>query len=246
MTENELIDLIVKTCDFSAPLHGMNFEDKFNGIIKELGTDQVYLAWGISRGVIVPLHEPFVIKIPFTHVCIDDDCYSYEQIEEDYGEFVPENFYQEGEYFYPINDIEEGDYCDMECAIYERAKEAGVEEVFAEEHFVYCHEDINIYVQAKADSFEYYDSASLTSKMTADKMEAAKTSINKICDDPSHHERWCFNLIWLSQVLIIFGKEYVDKLFDFLNNECITDLHLGNLGYIENIPVIFDYASFNG
>ena len=42
-----------------------------------------------------------------------------------------------------------------------------------------------------------------------------------------------------------YGENEIEKLLKFINDEKINDLHSGNLGYLNDRPVIVDYAGYN-
>lgn len=244
ITKEELFEDLRK-CHLEEPLHALNFEGQIFPLIKKHG-DNIFIAHGVSRGVIVPIDSDFVIKIPFTHT-IDEDM-SFETWEDVIAEYGGEHyanqadFWQDDDgYFYSLDPIDFGDYCKMEVEIYQRAREEGLEEVFAAEEKLGEIDDFSIYCQVKAESFEYYSSSSVNST-DPQKLENAKT----IIDSYQNAGEYVFNKTWLADVLIAFGAEYLQRLFDFLEKERISDLHRGNLGYIDTIPVIFDYASFDG
>ena len=156
---------------------------------------------------------------------------------------MKDDFWQDDDgYYYPTCPMQFGDYCKMEVDIYHHAQEEGLEEVFAAEEKLGEINDFSIYYQVKAESFEYHSSSSVNST-DPQKLENAKTVIDSYQND---NGAYIFNKTWLADVLITFGREYLERLFNFLNQENISDLHRGNLGYIDTIPVIFDYASFDG
>lgn len=245
ITKEELFEDL-KKCHLTEPLHFMNFEDQIYPLIKKYG-ETIFIAHGVSRGVIVPIESDFVIKIPFSHTVDEDSSWeTWEEVIEDYGSeenALKDDFWQDDDgYYYPTCPMQFGDYCKMEVEIYHHAQEEGLEEVFAAEEKLGEINDFSIYYQVKAESFEYHSSSSVNST-DPQKLENAKTVIDSYQND---NGAYIFNKTWLADVLITFGREYLERLFNFLNQENISDLHRGNLGYIDTIPVIFDYASFDG
>lgn len=245
ITKEELFEDLRK-CYLEEPLHALNFEGQVFPLIKKY-KDDIFIAHGVSRGVIVPIDSDFVIKIPFTHTIDEEQSFaSWEEVIEEYGGEHYANqadFWQDDDgYFYSMEPMNFGDYCKMEVEIYHHAQEEGLEEVFAAEEKLGEINDFSIYCQVKAESFEYHSSSSVNST-DPQKLEKAKTVIDSYQNDKGEY---VFNRTWLADVLIAFGEEYLQRLFDFLDKERISDLHRGNLGYIDTIPVIFDYASFEG
>ena len=245
ITKEQLFEDL-KHCCLEEPLHNMNFEDQIHPIISKYG-DDIFTAHGVSRGVIVPTNADFVIKIPFSHTIDEDSSWeTWEEVVEYYGSAesaMQYEFWQDDDgYYYPTCPMQLGDYCKMEVDIYHHAQTEGLEEVFAAEEKLGEVNNFSIYAQVKAESFEYYSSSSVNST-DPQKLEKAKTIIDSYQNDKGEY---IFNKTWLADVLIAFGTEYLERLFNFLSEEGICDLHHGNLGYIDTIPVIFDNASFNG
>ena len=62
-------------------------------------------------------------------------------------------------------------------------------------------------------------------------------------DEELHEEElpdeWCLAFVEK------YGENELDKLFNFLEEKGINDLHAMNVGYTEdNSPIIFDYSGF--
>ena len=55
-----------------------------------------------------------------------------------------------------------------------------------------------------------------------------------------------FNTDWIALVIEKYGKEEVDDLMDFIEDEQLGDFHQGNYGFTAaGDPVVFDYSDFN-
>lgn len=48
---------------------------------------------------------------------------------------------------------------------------------------------------------------------------------------------------WLKDVLTMYGREFFDTMINFFEEEGIYDLHRGNIGYLNEKPVIIDWLS---
>ena len=116
ITKEELFEDL-KKCHLTEPLHFMNFEDQIYPLIKKYG-ETIFIAHGVSRGVIVPIESDFVIKIPFSHTVDEDSSWeTWEEVIEDYGSeenALKDDFWQDGDgYYYPTCPMQFGDYCKM-------------------------------------------------------------------------------------------------------------------------------------
>lgn len=49
------------------------------------------------------------------------------------------------------------------------------------------------------------------------------------------------NKVWLQKIVQYYGEEFLILLKDFIDEKCIGDLHDGNIGYLNDRPVIIDY-----
>ena len=235
-----IINSLKEYCDFSQPLTETNFED----VINELKVQQDKLPYtfttdhGISKLVLLIPHENFVIKIPFTGWFEEDDyncdyCEWEEAKEEDKGpEPVLEDYYYPFEFANTpcITLPSANDYCALEVAIYEDAIEENVAQYFAKEWKVDQVDEISIYAQDRA-------------KMLDDDRFDATTS-EKTCKRCEQLSLRCFNSMWIADFFEIYGEDEFVKLSKFLEKHRIHDLHAGNLGYIDDMPVIVDYSCY--
>lgn len=226
-----------------------NFEDIF---LKPLKMDSsisfsIAVDNGVSKGVLLIEGADEVIKIPFTGKYDTD---SYDGAMSDYlyeRENLPEEEWQHKEepkwedYFDHFwcastqDEIDGWDYCERECEIYRQAREKGLEQYFAKEWCVGCAQGHPIYVQERA-------------KIYCDKEEYkryTREQLNSTMDTCEKLDITCFNSVWISDFIESYGEAELLRLDSFLAEFHITDLHDGNIGYIDGFPVLVDYSNYN-
>lgn len=232
-----LLDKINKVCspiptDFSEE----NCWSWMEEVKKEIPIDLQYTS-GISKLVILPENEDYVLKIPFLgkfeDVWHDNEDYQVSPESEEYDpnlagyevfEFIP----FEGA---AVNqEDEEWDYCATETSICELAEMEGLEEYFAHEELLgFIKGDHPVYIQDRVEPFseEGYDYNS------------------------DHRAFYGAPTVWIEHFINQYGEQEFERLADFLvSYEINHDFHRGNLGYIQSIqskpvPIILDYSDFH-
>lgn len=134
------------------------------------------------------------------------------------------------------------DYCLAEVKRYEKAKELGIEKSFLKTFYV---GDINgypVYAQEKVD----FSSNNADSIVDRCKHKKVKRYIKKI---GGALEEWILlrNPVeddWGIETFKYYGFQYCKKLFSFIDDENINDLHSSNIGYLKGHPVLMDYAGW--
>ena len=216
LSYEQILDALANCC--FDDLNGYNYYDNIIALMDNTIINPHYYEYGATKLVLLPPHQDFVIKIPF---CGYDDEFWDSQ-------------------YYPFENAEEPDgwnYCEVEKLKYAKAKEAGIEFLFAETKLIGYVKDHPIYVQPKMKIFSeaknYSDYSVIKNKRTKDKCH--KSNIN------------CFHVHWISDFLDYFDIETLQKLDEWLENNNINDLHGGNLGYhpLTGQPIIIDYSDFN-
>lgn len=131
------------------------------------------------------------------------------------------------------------DYCGLEAAHFAEAKELGLEEFFAATEFVMYYNNVRVYVAERAEvSFERL-SSDLYEKLESDGMEE-----DRILDTIDEADSCCEFINWLLPYYT--DEDKMNRLFEFLNESDINDLHSGNIGYIGNRLVLIDYSGYRG
>jgi len=131
------------------------------------------------------------------------------------------------------------DYCGLEAEYFAEAKRLGLDEFFASTEFVMWCNNIGVYVAERAEvSFERL-SSDLYEKLKSDGMDE-----DTISDTINEADCCCEFMDWL--VPYYADTDKASKLFEFLNESDINDLHSGNIGYIGNRLVLIDYSGYRG
>lgn len=175
----------------------------------------VYTTWGCSQFVIISDHD--VYKVPFDGVFYPEDEY-------DDGERIEECFE-----YYSVN------HCDKTVEIYENAIIDGVDAIFAKTEVVgYSRYQKPIYKQEYAKVY-------LDDNEKIEASEDSKTKAKKM-----YEEKYIpFDGDWLALAIDYYGKEYIERVLQFIENNDIDDLHRHNYGYAEDgRPIMFDYCSY--
>lgn len=216
------------------------------------------ISFGASRFCIIPENEDFVIKVPFIG---ESQTYWFngEDEDEDLLEHIHQNCIITKEDDDSIDFIEPftgcsfleehyQDYCETEIAIldYISSEYENLKPFFCNLKEIGTFNGITVYKQSKvtpieSTKFACYDIYSSSKSQYSEKYNSLKNSCNTY---ESKYMMKKLNPIWLITVASLFGTNTLKDLLDFTYNN-IDDLHEGNYGWIENIPVIFDFAGFH-
>lgn len=131
------------------------------------------------------------------------------------------------------------DYCAMEEEMYNKAEEAGVEQFFVStKYYGNAVSGVPVYVSERV--YTFYDNDKVrerTNSFTENSMTKAKELKDRVYTR-LHDE-------WIARAIEYYGYEAVEKLFDFIEEEDIRDLHTNNIGFREDgSPCILDYSSY--
>lgn len=132
------------------------------------------------------------------------------------------------------------DYCSIEVDFYQKAKDYGIVEVFAETTFFTVVNSLKIYKQSKVD-MSYCKMRDTTGRRCYTNLE------KKVVYDLFRKHNFaldCEN--WLYDVLDYYGEEFAEKVILFFKKCKINDLHSQNVGYVGNRPIVFDYSGYYG
>ena len=200
---------------------------------------------GATKIVLIPndSKKEYVIKIPFTgegcftsetdcegckqnHGACDYECGDYEQ--EEYNEANFEGASDALRELEGSEDINYWDYCKTEEIIYNRALRNKAEKFFLESKNIGEHNGIPIYIQKRATTVGVGNTIS----PSEDSINFSKKHVSRAYDIFPILEEY-------------YGKESCLPLFDFLGGLNVNDLHNGNVGLLDNKPVLFDYSGFH-
>ena len=188
--------------------------------------DNFILASGVSKVAIIPKEKNYVIKIPY------------------YGVYRKNNGIKCFDpYFSSIS--KSSDYCKSEEIIYNKAKANGLDTFFAEIEQIGKIKSIPIYVQRKAVIFEdvYYPEDDEEENLNEHEISIFKTITTKYSDLV---EDEYLPISWMKDFICSYGELAFDKLYNFLSDNNIQDLHSENIGYICEKPVLVDFSGFEG
>lgn len=139
------------------------------------------------------------------------------------------------------------DYCEVEVNNYEIAKKYRVERVLLPiEHYYTTSSGIAIYKQPKY-SFSTSDGdyhrdyrKYLTKRNTPIRANIVRRIQTNCYDGHRIDQRW------MARVLQLYGKKFC-RSFEAWSQEChVNDLHNSNTGWLNNKPIILDYAGYRG
>jgi len=185
--------------------------------------------YGATKLVFSFKDTDFVIKIPFFGSYEEEYCSDESDNEDEYNEYYGYCFKE----FSGAPLDNDWNYCAAESEIYKLAKEEGIEDLFAKTEFLGRVNDLFVYTQEKAEMFDYC-------KTTLSKEDSI--SIQKKMKDISSPIR---SEVWVYDFINYYNEELFDELCAFLNKYEINDMHSGNIGYIEDRPVLVDYSAFH-
>lgn len=172
---------------------------------------------GATKAVIVPRHEDFVIKIPYNGYY--DTYYNDYDEEEDY--FIP--FEGGDEEQQPWN------YCEAELKKYNFAKQFGFEKYLAKVEFLGYINGYPIYVQEKC-------KIGVSHHYSQEERQKTSNLSKKFIG---------INLNWLTDFRIYYGEEELINFISFISKNHWNDLYGDNVGYLNDKPVLVDFAGYN-
>ena len=136
-----------------------------------------------------------------------------------------------------LNDYDDWNYCNLECAIYEEAVKQGLGAYFAEEGFLgelSCGHPVYYQQRCVPMSEMHY-------KYSGQEYESKSIRSRTVCDKI---KMYCFNPIWINDFIDIYGEEELARLNTFIEEMDIGDLRECNIGYLDGAPILFDYSGF--
>ena len=233
-------------------------QDTFENVIRDLKAAQCFNNWtydnGVTKGVLMFAGADFVIKIPFMGEA-DYDCEHWEDSDGNRYEYntrhcnythTPSNwnFYEERDCcdeFCGAHYSDCGwDYCASEAHISKAALLQGLAGCLAKTELLGYANGHPIYIQEKC-------------KIYCDEESTRHEQIYKYRKDNSYEElakiREDFDFYstdndWLLDFVNYWGKEVLQKFAEFLFDFDINDLHNGNIGYRNGVPVLVDYSGY--
>lgn len=125
------------------------------------------------------------------------------------------------------------DYCAVEVERYQQIKQANLTKFFVETKYLGSVKGYPIYIQQQC----------YTSNKAKISSVDSISQVKKVCN--SLHFTPSCSFDWLGAVLEKNGAKEVLKLTKFFKKVKWGDLHNGNIGFLKDQPVIFDYGDYN-
>lgn len=217
MTSRELFEIIEKKTDFAK-------------IIEEgINEDSVYSAFA-------PVLEYF--KSIGVHVYLGTGISKAALV------FTDKDFVFKIPFDYDVEGNELNDYCAIEAEYYHDAEIDGVDDYFAKTYFYDFiryngHKVMPVYYQEKATPLEEIHGmgAEMDSLSKEKKQELfAKTT--------NYWGTSRLSIFWVQKFIDYYGEDAYPAFGTFIDSHSINDLHCGNVGFIGDRPVVFDYSGY--
>ena len=136
-------------------------------------------------------------------------------------------------------------YCKIEAENYQKACKNHLEWYFAETYYIGMVDEINVYLQRRADCKKAeYDVDDIFYKSASEVYTPWNT--NESEDDRTNNINCCVQDFDIEQSLLaIYSNEKdCEDLINFAYENCINDLHNQNFGYINGHLVIVDFSGY--
>ena len=133
-----------------------------------------------------------------------------------------------------------------EVLIYEKAVREGLEMFFPKTEILCTIGGINFVVQEKIDFSALNTPRNKDSKYLYKTKTVSPIIIDKIdtCFQSIRRGR-SIDTTWASMAIVIYGKRKCKALCKFVIENGINDLHLSNIGYLKDKPVILDFSGYH-
>ena len=133
-----------------------------------------------------------------------------------------------------------------EVLIYEKAVRVGLEMFFPKTEIFCTIGGINFVVQEKIDFSALNTPRNKESKYIYKTKTVSPAIIDKIdtCFQSIRRGR-SIDTTWASMAIVIYGKRKCKTLCRFVIENGINDLHLSNIGYLRDRPVILDFSGYH-
>lgn len=223
----EIIKALEK-CDIGNTLYFEDCEYRIFSYLKSQNLKFKYFS-GATKLVLLFENCDYVIKIPFTGSS-EEVSYYNEEYHEEYSDYSYVDFSNAGD------NCGEWDYCEIESNNYKLAKEEDLKICFAGTSKLTTINGYPIYIQKRIKRFgNNYSLAGVNLKEFE--------TIEKTCQNVGYYNT-SFHF-WIREVIKLYGKNFADRLLIFLKECKINDLRGDNIGYLDNKPVLVDYAGFH-
>lgn len=141
-------------------------------------------------------------------------------------------------------DNRQTDYCALEAYHYDMAKKYNVQRILLPiEKIASFDNGIKVYRQTKYSTGWYnrkYRDRVISEKAFASMKDSKQ--FHKIMD--AVHDQIAYE--WVARTVQLYGKKFMFSFEQWLDEYEINDLHTGNIGMLNNCPILLDYAGYRG
>lgn len=133
----------------------------------------------------------------------------------------------------------ESSYCFHEFDTYNTAKEQNLDRYFAETRLLGSFQNNFLYAQE-------YVRYSCEDLLIDTETIVSENFIQHISEKMQDTPCTCsLPMEWCAKFIDLYGEKELDRLFKFLEDRGVNDLHSGNVGYLsDKRPIIFDYSGY--
>lgn len=144
------------------------------------------------------------------------------------------------------DDSDDWDEALEEVSIYNKAVEAGLGMFFPKTEVFCTINGITFVIQEKIDFSALNTPRNKESKYIYKTKTVSPAIIDKIdtCFQSIRRGR-SIDTTWASMAIVIYGKRKCKTLCKFVIENGINDLHLSNIGYLRDRPVILDFSGYH-
>jgi hypothetical protein len=134
---------------------------------------------------------------------------------------------------------------EQELEIYQEAVARGIDFLFPQTCFLCEVSGVKFFAQQKVDCSRYdLDEKAYTKYKKITK--TVKAEIFQKAQKGFYNYSWrSIDNLWLSMIISLYGKKITLKLEQFTVDFKINDLHNGNIGFINNRPVLLDFCGYH-
>lgn len=136
---------------------------------------------------------------------------------------------------------------EREVDLYNAAVDLGLADCFPETRLVCYHNDSQWTYQEMARSYFQVGRKTVSQRAESIKIneECLEMISNIISDIPRCSRTDCIDSKWLKIAIHYFGYTFMGKLARFIQTNRINDLHRGNIGFINDRPVLIDFCGYH-
>lgn len=146
--------------------------------------------------------------------------------------------------YYDISD--DWDEALEEVSIYNKAVEAGLGMFFPKTEVFCVINGITFIIQEKVDFSALYIPSGKADRYTYQTKTVSPAIVEKMNDCfCSIHRGRNIDDTWASMAIVLYGKRKCKALCQFIVQHEINDLHLANIGYLRNKPIILDFSGYH-